>query len=205
VDQKGQLLLVRAPEWLKGLTALTNAQKDFGDTGKAAHDAIDTEENFDAPDWEPHDKPTSDSKARILHDYAHLLYVQNAINGRAGTFDSKLRFDIAPGSVLKLKKEARPGTTGKYMELPVDTFMQVNRVSFNINSESPQAKTSFECVHLRTQKENDSDAGTGRFSIDNHVFLNGDYLGAPLIEEWKFPVAPAAPQAAPPAAPPVAP
>lgn len=186
--QAGQLLLVRAPEWLQQLTTLTGAQKNFGDTGKAAHDAIDTEEDLGDPDFEPADK--QDSKADILHDYAHLLYVQNAINGRAGTFDSKLRFDIAPGSVIKLKKEARPGTTGKYMELPVDTFVQVNRVSFNINSESPQAKTSFDCVHLRTEEENEQDGGTQKFSIDKHVFLKGPsagpYLGAPLIEEWKF-------------------
>lgn len=192
--QVGQLLLVRSPEWLSQLTTLTTAQKNFGDTGKAAHDAVDTEEDLGDPVFEPSDE--QDTKADILHDYAHLLYVQNAINGRAGTFDSKLRFDIAPGSVLKLKKDARPGTTGRYMELPVDTFVQVNRVSFNINSESPQAKTSFECVHLRTEEENEQDGGTQKFSIDKHVFLEGPddpatglpspYRGAPLIEKWKF-------------------
>ena len=182
--QKGQLLLVRAPEWLKNLTSLTNAQKDFGDVGKAAHDAVDADQAFDEPDWQPDDK--RDTKADILHDYAQLLYVQNAINGRGGSFDSKLRFDIAPGTILKIRKEARPGTEGSYQELPVDVFVQVNRVSFNINSESPQAKTSFECVHLRTAKENDQADETQKYSIDKHVFLTGLHKGSPLIEQWKF-------------------
>lgn len=193
--QKGQLLLIRAPEWLKDLAYLTDSLDEFGDTGKAAHDAIDTDQEFSPPTWTPSEK--RDKKADILADYAKLFYVQNAINGRAGTFDSKLRFDIAPGSILKINKKARAGTQGKYQELPVDVYVQVNRVSYNINSESPQAKTSFECVHLRTAKENDDDA-LGRYSIDKHVFLEGEpgfgaaaggsttWTGAPLIEKWAF-------------------
>ena len=116
--------------------------------------------------------------------------MQNAINGRGGSFDSKLRFDIAPGSIVELDKGMDPAVTknkaaGAYKELPGNVVVQVSRVSHNINAESPMAKTTFQCVHLRTKEELINDK-IGRYSIDNHVFLDGKYLGAPMIENWKF-------------------
>ena len=56
------------------------------------------------------------------------------------------------------------------------------------------AKTTFECVHLRTEEENNMGEPAGHYSIDDHVFFPGSmeeedstaFMGAPLIEDWKF-------------------
>ena len=187
-DQLGQFLLVGAPEWLKDVNLRTGILGTMGDTNEAAHDAMAAEEELPPGDFEPGE--LDPQRADIMHDYARLIYVQNAINGRGGSFDSKLRFDIAPGSIVELDKGMDPAVTknkaaGAYKELPGNVVVQVSRVSHNINAESPMAKTTFQCVHLRTKEELINDK-IGRYSIDNHVFLDGKYLGAPMIENWKF-------------------
>lgn len=184
-DQVGQFLLVGAPQWLRDLNRLTGSMSQAGDTGKAAHDAMAADEELPPGDFEPAD--LDEPRADILHDYARLIYVQNAINGRGGSFDSKLRFDIAPGSILKLDKGQGKGADvgATYKELPGNVLVQVSRVTHNINAESPMAKTSFECIHLRTEAEMDADE-IGRYSVSDHVFLKETFKGAPLIQKWEF-------------------
>ena len=184
-DQVGQFLVVRSPEWLRDLSLLTGNMSNFGETGKGARDAMDAEDNFPKPDFEPAD--IQEQKSNVMHDYAKLIYVHNAINGRGGSFDSKLRFDICPGTILKLDKGLSKGgdSASKHKDLPGNVLVQVSRVSHNINSESPMAKTTFECVHLRTEAEMDADK-LGRYSVDKHVFLTEAFKGAPMIEKWKF-------------------
>ena len=191
--QLGQYLLIYQPNWLQYINFSTGAVRDFGDTGQAAHDAIngDSEKSLPAPDKEPAD--LNEDRTKILDMYAKMYYVHNAINGRGGTFDSKFRFDISPGTILKLDKgldPAKAAQESRYKELPSTVYVQVSRVTHNVSAEAPMAKTSFDCVHLRTEKENDMGQPEGRYSIDEHVFLKGpddkNFLGAPLIEKWKF-------------------
>jgi len=195
--QVGQLLMVRQPNWLSGLNFTTGAMKDFGDTGKAAHDAVSGDEELPPPDKQPAD--LNEDRSNILDMYAKLVYVHNAINGRGGTFDTKLRFDISPGTVLKLDGRVSPSLVtqkNQYKELPGTVFVQVSRVTHNINAESPMAKTSFDCVHLRTEKENCEGQPKGKYSVEEHVFFTGEkseaapdgesYSGAPMIDKWKF-------------------
>ena len=191
--QLGQFLLVHQPKWLQYLNFTTGAMKDFGDTDQAAHDAVngDSDQSLPAPDKEPAD--LNEDRNEVLNMYAKMYYVHNAINGRGGTFDSKFRFDISPGTILKLDKGLDPAKVAqqsRYKELPSSVYVQVSRVTHNVNAEAPMAKTSFDCVHLRTEKENDMGQPEGRYSIEEHVFLTGpddeNFLGAPLIEKWKF-------------------
>lgn len=183
-DQLGQFLLVGAPVWLRDLNLLTGSMSQSGDTGKAAHDAMAADEELEPGDFEPAD--LDPQRSDIMHDYAKLIYVQNAINGRGGSFDSKLRFDIAPGSILKLDKGQGANASGAtYKELPGSVLVQVSRVTYNINAESPMAKTTFECIHLRTEAEMEADE-IGRFSVSDHVFLKDTFKGAPLIKKWEF-------------------
>jgi len=194
--QLGQYLLVHQPDWLKHLNLNTGAQKDFGNSSKGAHDAVEADSELSAPEKQP--KDLNKDRSKILDMYAKMFYVQNAINGRGGTFDTKFRFDISPGSILKLDKGLKPGSSGGksiYKELPGTVYVQVSRVTHNVNSQTAMAKTSFDCVHLRTEKENDKGQPEGRYSIDEHVFLKGPegedgeagaFLGSPLIKAWEF-------------------
>lgn len=189
--QLGQYLLIRQPEWLKHLNLNSGAVREFGDTGKGAHDAVDADSEL-KPDADKEPKALNKKRSEVLDMYAKMYYVHNAINGRGGTFDTKFRYDIAPGSILKLDKGLHPGApqhsgTNTYKELPGTVYVQVSRVTHNVNAESAMAKTSFDCVHLRTEKENDAGQPEGRYSIDEHVFLKGaegPYKGIYLIENW---------------------
>lgn len=180
-DQLGQLLITSPPDWMQEIAKLLQSYKDTGNRDEAVHDAIEADSNLDAPAQEPAD--LAEDRNSILDKYAQLLYVQNAINGRSGSFTSKLRFDISPGTVLKLdKSSSRGGSATK--QLPTNLYAQVSRVSHNINAELPIAKTTFECVHVRTEKENNEGKPKGKYSIEEHPFLDGEFKGAPLIEEW---------------------
>lgn len=194
-DQVGQFLIMGGPLWLRGTSLISGAMKDWGNDGNAANDAIaGGDEQLPPPPGnsgkvEPANKMVA--RSEVLDKYAELVYVHNAINGRGGTFDSKLRFDIAPGTILRLHKglSGGDGAAARYQELPGNVIVQVSRVSHNINAESPMAKTTFECVHLRTEAENEGGLPAGHYSVDDHVFLEGDngaFKGAPLIEDWKF-------------------
>lgn len=181
-DQLGQLLVTSPPDWMQEIAKLLQSHKDVGNKAKAVHDAIEAESHLDPPAREPAD--LSEDRKTILDKYAQLLYVQNAINGRGGSFTSKLRFDISPGTVLKLDKTSLRGD-GNEKQLPTNLYAQVSRVSYNINAELPIAKTIFECIHVRTEKENDSGKPDGKYSIEEHAFLDGEFKGSPLVEAWK--------------------
>ena len=202
-EQVGQFLAIGAPNWLRGAGLMSGAMKEWGSSSQAVNDAIaGGTSTLPPPTGEGGEQEPAHSlkeRSEILDKYAKLIYVQNAINGRGGTFDSKLRFDIAPGTVLKLHKKLNPKSGARessHQELPGTVFVQVSRVSHNINAESPMAKTSFECVHLRTQEENDHGKPEGHYSLEDHVFFDGPepeegaeagaFAGAPLIEDWKF-------------------
>ena len=111
--------------------------------------------------------------------------MSNAINGRLGSFTTKLRYDIAPGTILKLERgPENPFDTSSYMRLPVTNVAQVSRVSNNINAESGIASTTFEVVHVRTEEENKDESGM--YSTDEHPFFGGKYNYESLVEDWAF-------------------
>lgn len=186
--QLGQYLLIRQPEWLKHLNLNSGAMKDFGETSEGAHDAVSADSEL-KPEEGKQPKELNKNRSKILDMYAKMYYVHNAINGRGGTFDTKFRYDIAPGTILKLEKRLHrnsPAASGasEYKELPGTVYVQVSRVTHNVNSESAMAKTSFDCVHLRTEKENDQGQPEGRYSVNEHVFLSENYNGSYSITEW---------------------
>jgi hypothetical protein len=114
----------------------------------------------------------------VADKYAQMLYAANTLQGREGTLVSKLRFDVAPGSTIKIKSDT--GFLGQGTDtLASDMYGFVNRVTVTINAQNATATTTFNLANMRTEAENKSD----RFSMVSHPFYRSNYFNyAPLVE-----------------------
>jgi len=123
----------------------------------------------------------------LYTDYAALQYYMNTLRGRSGRMSGKLRFDIAPGSIVQIL-----GTTEKFIggedQLGATLYGYVASVTISLNVESPAASTSFLFTYVRTEAE----FNRARESASVH-WLFGDSIhgggkhGAPLLDAYEFP------------------
>lgn len=132
---------------------------------------------------------------KVYERYAHMVYAQHALRGRGGNFSGKLRFDIAPGSIVQINPTkslfvsnaaaaalgggAAGSVTGD--QLAVTMIGCVSQVTVAINAEAAMAGTTFVLSHLRTATENKS----SRTSVTEHPLfgtaIHGDGKhGCPL-------------------------
>jgi hypothetical protein len=96
-------------------------------------------------------KDSVDGENLNIYDRFACHWYKSAILGqRYGELSGKLRFDIAPGSIVKVKPPINE--IGK-SNTPM--YGAVVQVSFVINAEQHTAGTSFALSHVRTEKEND--------------------------------------------------
>jgi len=176
----GQFLALDAPAWLQSVLISAGGAGAFVNGGNTASNPVAQNGR----------RPVSHTKNRTminqaLDKIAHTYYMSNALRGRSGGFGSKLRFDIAPGSTLYLQSVANPdgpAAGAKSKLLPTPIYCQVVRVTYNINSDTPIAKTNYDCVSVRNEDENkDSD-----YSVDKHPFFEGKWTGGTLVKDWDF-------------------
>jgi hypothetical protein len=118
----------------------------------------------------------------LLDCYAKMIFNQNALRGRSGNFSGRLRFDIAPGSHVKITGSPEP-FIGNTDALAANTYGQVARVTIEIDAENRRAATAFQTLYLRNDAENASD----RTSIADHPFFPGAIGkgGFPLRPEFE--------------------
>jgi hypothetical protein len=102
---------------------------------------------------------TDFAKIRTIFDkWAEEVYIKNALRGRTQTVSGRLRFDIAPGSIVRVtsaQESVLPDedAPARIDNLGFDTFGEVARVSIVINAEAPSASTSFLLTNVRTHSE----------------------------------------------------
>lgn len=94
----------------------------------------------------------------IFNKWAEEVYIKNALRGRTQTVAGRLRFDIAPGSIVRVtsaQESVLPDedAPARIDNLGFDTFGEVARVSIVINAEAPSASTSFLLTNVRTHSE----------------------------------------------------
>jgi hypothetical protein len=183
-DNDGMLLVSMAPSWLQWLRV-------SGDTADATT-AIEKEEasrtttsDVDPPtiDGKPDPEKAALGACDLLKRAAQDIYIQNMLRGRSAMISGKLRFDISPGSIVKIESKPELFEDG-VDELAVAMYGQVNRVTININAEARLAGTTFNVSHVRTEKENSLD----RTSAAAHpIFGEEIFVGAPLLDDdWAF-------------------
>lgn len=172
VDPDGVVLYVGSPPWLNFIPKKEQQAANPGGSG-----SVNTIRD-------------------IFNKYAKDVYVRNALRGRTQTLSGRLRFDIAPGSIVRVvtSKESVPldlfGVVDRKLNdnLAFDTYGQVARVSVFINTEAPAAGTSFLLTNVRTKEEYfyvSKGYGVTSPSIFTKESVHGNGLhGAPLSSEF---------------------
>jgi hypothetical protein len=121
--------------------------------------------------------PFANDLAALLDRYAHSLYCIEAIKGRQGTLSGPLRFDIAPGSTVRVEGASEAFIPGDQLGMPY--FATVLRTTFVLDAESGQAGAAFHLAHIRNAAENFEDAT----SVPKHPLWDAaSFAGCVLTE-----------------------
>jgi len=140
-DPEGVILTVSGPPWLELITTAENPLLLGQETGVSA-------------------------TVTIFDRWAKEIFSKNALRGRQQHISGRLRFDIAPGSIVRVSSGSERFGGVQIRDtrdsLAFDTIGQVSRVSFYINAESPAAGTSFVLSNIRTGWEYASPATQAR-------------------------------------------
>lgn len=104
--------------------------------------------------------PVAAAKAYAAHMstlelFAQQWYINEVLQQRYGEISGPLRFDIAPGSIVKIELPQSDAHKEKDAQDP-DEYMiaSIMSVSYVINAERATAGTSFAIAHTKTEHEN---------------------------------------------------
>jgi hypothetical protein len=119
----------------------------------------------------------------IWNAYAQALYAYEMLKMRQGTLSGPVRFDIAPGSLVRIQAAEDKFTWNLLNQKNfMNFYATVLRVSTVIDAESERADTSFSLAHVRTEAEN-ADPAT---SICRHPLWNTIWSGCVLVDDPAF-------------------
>lgn len=151
VDFRGVILVKKPPRWL------ANGSPMGGVVDRTAlnlpHDAhTGSKNNSTTPPNGKIDSRSAQASFRPLADrYCEHWYKTSVLSQRQGELSGKLRFDIAPGSIVEIELPEESKAAGG----PPSYFAAVMSVSYIINSDYPMAGTSFKLGWMRTKAENE--------------------------------------------------
>lgn len=112
----------------------------------------------------------------FLDEYARHWFAAESVRGRTAELAGKLRFDIAPGSQLKIEGRGEAFVEGDRTAVPLHAV--VMRASYTMNCQTLAAGTSFSLAHIRTEAENDG----ALFVVDQPPLYQQAWLGGPLVD-----------------------
>jgi hypothetical protein len=187
---EGMTIYVEAPAWindpiLQGMSGQT-ARKD----GK-----VPLAQNPKGPKLKEGEEPvakTVEDKAKsavaLANALAKATYLQEATRWRQGVISTALRFDICPGSSIRIHSSPDKLVAALLESRGEDRaegyIARVARVSWeiDISGSQPMAQTVFHLAYLRSFQENDDEA----FADDEHPLWENTWTGAPLINLPEF-------------------
>jgi len=179
----GMWLFVNAPRWMDDwVSSDPSAVNGDPDVNKLlanpSHDATGVDTATVDRDVDGQTAGYNDAMAK----YAQMVYIANALAGRSGTIQGKLRFDICPGTTIRVESKGDVGKVGEGVdELAEAVYGLVARVSVFIDAEQRSAGTTIELTNVRSETEN---AEGDRFSMASHPFFGDNYFkSAPLVKE----------------------
>ena len=182
--EDGTIILTKPPPWLAAVPALAAMSSDPG--GDQNNDNFDTATTPGSGGGGGGGGELTEDDYKtvreLLDGFADGLYVQNVLRGRTGTLTGRLRWDIGPGSHIKIEGSPEQFIGGED-QLGGNIYAQVHRTTISINAEgdSPQAVTSFGLSYIRSEAENEDDAT----SLEEPPFYSKASMiqGAPLLAE----------------------
>jgi len=182
---KGMLLVKRVPSWMgtaPGYTSDFRRTVGFGDvTIATATTPASARQSTTGNDDGITAAEIYKSLPELYEKLAKAIYVEEALRGRSGIVQGKLRFDIAPGSNIKVENTGDVHI-GESDVLAGDLIGTVARVSTQINAAPLYAGTTMQLSQLRTIDENSSD----RTSTADHPLYKSAFVGAPLVDAYHF-------------------
>lgn len=193
-DTDGTWLVVNSPAWLKKINyvGLYSGYTDGCKLGNASPTSS-TPVKPPPPQDPPPGSMIASGVCQLYASYAHAVYIENMLRGRGATLSGKLRFDIAPGSIICIEANSEVFLQGED-QLAIPLYAQVQRVTVNINAEARLAGTTLQVTHLRTKTENTD--SRQRTCADSHpLFKNPIFYGCGLNatqklgdvdREWEF-------------------
>lgn len=139
---------------------------------------------------EPKDKPTlytqdSQELKEIFNRYAKTVFYDSMAAGNSGLVAGRLRFDIAPGSIVTFAAEPDKFTLVDSFAIP--RIGQVSAVTIAINAEAGLASTTFNLIAVRDTTQAQGPEGL----VDEHplfaasAIYGGGKHGAPLLDEFE--------------------
>lgn len=178
---EGMLLALRVPEWAQDIeSSALYAAASTGIPEEAPINEASAPGNVGGEAVGRKPSEIAVGASELLSRYARMLYVQNALRGREGAVSGKLRFDIAPGSNIRIVGSPERFLAG-IDQLATTHYATVQRVTIVINAEAGQASTRFKLTNIRTESENTQD----RFSIEAHPLFGDNVIrGLPLIKDF---------------------
>lgn len=156
-DKRGSVLVKEPPGWLSNFVVYTGAPalESAGLATQVSGDATTgmnkgTVVRGDAGPSRP-EAQAGLKNSGLANRLAEQWYKTDLLQQRYGEFSGKLRFDIAPGSIVKLKAPHRSMPT--LADSKTDMIGMVAQVSFVINAELAHAGTAFSLTNLRSDTE----------------------------------------------------
>jgi len=114
-------------------------------------------------------------ESKFLDKFAEHWYKHEFLQQRYGEMSGRLRFDIAPGSIVKIEspRKMRPP---ELADTQTDMIAMVAQVSFVINAELANAGTAFSLTNIRAAAEDRDDLKTA----DKPPLYSNKWEGGPL-------------------------
>ncbi|NBV84301.1 hypothetical protein EBR57_09325 [bacterium] len=180
-DHRGQIIIKDPPTWMTNSIPTTvygpftsglqgNSPNDMGGQGSAQ-----------TPNNTP--RPAETEKklqgSALVQGYAEQMFKSEVLNQRRGELSGKLRFDIAPGSIVKIEAPESDIGAGTFSDA-LNFYAMVTQVSFAIDAETHSAGTSFAFTNLRNETENNNKNLT---SDAAPIYPGTDWVGGPLVKE----------------------
>lgn len=154
-NKPGLKLFKEPPTWLSNVSPWPIfSGATTGIKGKQPGDCLapQTGEKNPPPDWLPPAKAAEELKSSdVCNRFAHHWYKTEFLSQRYGELSGKLRFDIAPGSIVRIEMPIKEIGSDGYM------IAAVNQVSYSINAERALAGTSFALSYVRTVDEDNDE------------------------------------------------
>ncbi len=183
----GITLFIQPPSWLSVLRFQPNFAGDTTNIDKEGPSRTAT--NTTNPPVTP-ESPAKDSDqaAEMYRRYAHYYYTNQMLRGRGGSISGKLRFDIAPGSIVKILNSTEQFIGPGQDDLGITLYACVQRVNMTINAEAGLAGTSFSFTHVRSEQENtETRTSVAKHPLFGSAIHGKGKHGCPLKDVFEFP------------------
>lgn len=179
-SRKGVIMVRELPTWLHNCTAVT------GYAHEALFPEIDTHspgQGSSSPTGQVSTRPplTVERHKGVARNYCEHWYKTEILNQRYGELSGKLRFDIAPGSMVAIEVPPEPPPVNPLSggRDPSHMYASVTKVSFVINAEQHSAGTSFVLANLRNEAENND----ALLTAAKPPMYQQPWYGGPLTKE----------------------